>query len=271
MMVVPLIPLLRFTKNENNLYGWDSLLCCNLLLIYGKWTAKDLDRRGQMETAALIASCVSIGIAVFAVWLAITFYKMATKVSEGIKDAAKDISSGVNRLEKIFDRLYADTFGMVRDTFTDMRKHVWTGEKVTDVKVSEEAEKKAEEKIKKLKKATQQQLQETLARQKITNKKYEALSKDVSGLMDKIIASSRKVDSEAKEETLRSTLLDYIQHLPMNKSIRADKIVDEIERKYNFDVFDIVRELENFRNEGIITFKEETLMVKSNIKRIKII
>ena len=52
-----------------------------------------------METAAFIASAVSIGIAVFAVWLAITFYKMATKVSEGIKDAEKNISSGVDRLE----------------------------------------------------------------------------------------------------------------------------------------------------------------------------
>jgi len=41
MMVVPLRPLPGYTKNENNLFGRDSLLCCNLVLIYGRCTAKE--------------------------------------------------------------------------------------------------------------------------------------------------------------------------------------------------------------------------------------
>ena len=209
-----------------------------------------------METAALIASAVSIGIAVFAVWLAITFYKMATKVSEGIKDAAKNISSGVDRLEKLFDKLYADTFGMMRDTFTDMRKHMWTGEKVTEGKVSEETERKAEEKIKKLRAEIKEQLNETLAKQKITNKKYTVLSKDMSELMDKIIVDSRKVDSEALEETLRNRLLIYLQRPPSTTTgVKANDVVIEMNEKYRFDSEDVVYELEKLRDQGIITFK----------------
>ena len=210
-----------------------------------------------METAAFIASVVSICIAVFAVWLAITFYKMATKVSEGIKDAAKNISSGVDRLEKIFDRLYADTFGMVRDTFTDMRKHVWSGEKLTEVKVSEEEVKKAEEKVGKLKADFQDQIKGTLSKQKITNEKYDAILQTLSKLAEKTIAYSRKVDSEAREETLKNNIIHYFQKLPKDKVMRAWDVVVELREKYNLSSLRTLDELMRLKKEGIIIFKGE--------------
>jgi len=41
MMIVPLRPLPKVTKNENNLYGWDSLFDFSVVLIYGRCTAKE--------------------------------------------------------------------------------------------------------------------------------------------------------------------------------------------------------------------------------------
>jgi hypothetical protein len=82
-----------------------------------------------MEVAALIASIVSIIISGFAIWLSITFYRMSVGESAKTTEAANEIASGVKRLDDLFDRLYADTFGMMKDTLTDMRKHIWPDSK----------------------------------------------------------------------------------------------------------------------------------------------
>ena len=76
-------------------------------------------------TASLIASIVSLIIGGFAIWLSVTFYRMSNKISEDTKGAAKGISASVRRLESLFDSLYSDTFSMMKDTVSDMRKHIW--------------------------------------------------------------------------------------------------------------------------------------------------
>jgi uncharacterized membrane-anchored protein YhcB (DUF1043 family) len=78
-----------------------------------------------MEVTSIIASVVSVILGIFAIWLSITFYKMSDRISNEIKIASKDISSTVSRLEKLFESLYSDTFSIMKETYSDMRKHVW--------------------------------------------------------------------------------------------------------------------------------------------------
>jgi len=68
------------------------------------------------EIISLIASITSVILAVGAIWLSITFYRMSSAASKATEEAAKGISASVERLEKLFDKLYSDTFSMMRDT-----------------------------------------------------------------------------------------------------------------------------------------------------------
>lgn len=71
--------------------------------------------------ASIISIIVSIVLGVLAIWLSITFYRMSTQQSERIGESAKIINSGVERLEKLFDKLYTDTFSMTKETVEAMR------------------------------------------------------------------------------------------------------------------------------------------------------
>ena len=88
------------------------------------------------EVISLIASVASVVLAIVAIWLSITFFKMTSEAAKSTEKAAEGISSSVEKLEKLFDKLYADTFSMMRETVTDMRKHIWQAPDTT--KVSEE-------------------------------------------------------------------------------------------------------------------------------------
>jgi uncharacterized membrane-anchored protein YhcB (DUF1043 family) len=78
-----------------------------------------------LNMISIIASIVSVIIGGLAIWLAVKFYEMSSKNSEKLEKSSTDISSATSRLETLFDKLYADTFSMVKDTMTDMRQHVW--------------------------------------------------------------------------------------------------------------------------------------------------
>lgn len=86
-----------------------------------------------------IATIASLVLAIGAIWLSFVFYKMSNDASKETTKAAKDIQSSVERLEKIFDKLYSDTFSMMKDTVTDMRHHIWRKpEHVKDFKEEDE-------------------------------------------------------------------------------------------------------------------------------------
>lgn len=222
-----------------------------------------------METAAIIASVVSVIIGVFAIWLSVTFYKMSTQISESIKEAAKNISSGVERLEKLFDRLYSDTFGIMKETVSDMRKHIWPEEKKTEINFAEETEKKAEEKIKKLKEEIQEELQNSLHRQKLTDEKINLLSGEMSKLLDKTIISSRNVYKEAKIEALEDYILDYLKQAEYDdRDAKAIEIVEDMEKK-GFDSNLVVYRLEELKREGVVTWKEGLLQPFSNVRLLQ--
>lgn len=70
----------------------------------------------SVETTSLLASLASLVLAVVAIWLSIVFFKLSSRASEATTEAAKGIASSVERLEKLFDKLYSDTCSMMRDT-----------------------------------------------------------------------------------------------------------------------------------------------------------
>ena len=104
------------------------------------------------EIISFIASIASLILAILAIWLSFKFFEKSNEASDKTIEASKGIGSSVERLEKLFDKLYSDTFSMMKDTVSDMRKHMWSDEKsVPSINLEEEIEKKAEIKVNKLK------------------------------------------------------------------------------------------------------------------------
>ncbi|MEW4290055.1 hypothetical protein [Rossellomorea marisflavi] len=100
---------------------------------------------GGIEVFSIIASVISIVLGVVAIWLSIVFYKMSEKSSKEVERSSNAIDSNVQKLDALFDKMYSDTFGMVKDTVSDMRKYVYKEDSQstnTNI-VSTEIEKKA--------------------------------------------------------------------------------------------------------------------------------
>lgn len=55
---------------------------------------------------SLLSSIASIILSIFAIWLAFMFFRMSSSLNEKSANAAKQVSTGVEKLEKLFDNLY---------------------------------------------------------------------------------------------------------------------------------------------------------------------
>ena len=93
------------------------------------------------ELFSLAATIASLVLAIGAIWLSIVFYKMSESASKATNEAAKGISASVERLEKLFDKMYSDTFSMMKDTVADMRNHIWKNPNVEMPSATEAIEK----------------------------------------------------------------------------------------------------------------------------------
>ena len=186
-----------------------------------------------LEIAALIASVVSVVLGVGAIALSIVFYRMSSQTFEDTRDASKGIGASVDRLEKLFDKLYADTFSIMRDTVSDMRKHMWPNESEASDKVAIEAEEKAEQKVQALRESVQQQLSDLLKRQQLADDRLSSVTGELTGMMDRVISQSRKAETEAVKETIREHIFHMYRMLERaGKKVTADDIVEMLKGRF---------------------------------------
>jgi len=210
-----------------------------------------------IEVASFAAAIASLVLAIVAIVLSIVFYQMSSKLSESAKEAARDIGSSVEKLEKLFDRLYSDTFSMMKDTVSDMRKHAW-GEATSETpNILEEAERKAEEKTEALRKSFDAQVARVLEGQKITEGRIGEIKSEVKQLVSRAIDDSRNVEHEAREETLRKHSIDYIRKLRRSgRKVIAFDFVRDLSQK--FPGSNVIGELESMKKDGFIDWEGDT-------------
>ena len=201
---------------------------------------------------SLIAAIASLILAIVAIWLSIVFYRMSSEISENTKEAAKGIGASVERLEKLFDKLYSDTFSMMRDTVSDMRKHMWPENDKTEEKITKEAEKRADNKFKIFESEIKEELSDLLKRQKIADENMSSMQSELAQMMERVITTSRKLETEAREETIQGHIMKTILMLrKRGLRVNASHIVDRLS-----DVFPasrIIEELAGMERDGIIT------------------
>ena len=227
-----------------------------------------------IELVGLVASIASLILAVGAIWLSIVFFKMSNEASKATTEAAKGIDASVKRLENLFDKLYSDTFSMMKDTVSDMRKHIWSGEGTEDIKdnkndILEEADRKAEEKVQEIKSALDKQLSEILKKQQISDGKVSGIGKELEMLLDSAIQTSRMIESEAREETVRNHILMALRSFSRRKKIvTAEDLVNSLSD--NIPAHRIVRELESMKEDDLIHYEAEYLAPDTKIRMLNI-
>lgn len=228
----------------------------------------------NIELLALVASIASLILAIGAIWLSMVFYNMSDTASKATTKAASDIDASVQKLEKLFDKLYSDTFSMMKDTVSDMRKHIWSGdENSEDASVGEsnkniileEADRRAEEKLQNIQLDFEKQLNRILHEQKVADGKVSDMSDDLKELLENVIQTSSVVESEAREETVRSHINKELRMLlRRRKTVTAGEVVEKLR---NFIPTEkIVTELEEMKSEGLLFSDKEEIMPNTNIR-----
>lgn len=207
---------------------------------------------------SLISSVASLILAIGAIWLSVVFYKMSVSASNATTEAAKGIASSVERLEKLFDKLYSDTFSMMRDTVSDMRKHMWPEDDAESEKAIELVEKRADEKFGDLKKSMERQVAGVLQQQKVAEDKFLGLQREITHLLDNAIVRSRQTELEAREETAREYILRELRVLRRRRPVViVDELVERLRDK--LPTRRVVLELERMKAEGILHFNSEPM------------
>ncbi len=202
---------------------------------------------------SLIASIASLILAIVAIWLSISFFKMSSKLANNATEATKDMGSIVIRLEKLFDKLYADTFSIMRDTVTDMRKHIWPDDGADAKKLAGEAEQLAEQKVGEVKQKIEKDLGELLKRQEIADELMSSIQSEMENLIDEAISKTQQVKEEAREETLRSHIFKQLNHLLLKRSkTTAEELLNSVLNSGEFHPTGVVDEIEEMIKEGLI-------------------
>lgn len=216
------------------------------------------DASSALDTAitiiGFIATIASLVLAVGAIWLSFIFYKMSNEASKETTKAAKDIQASVERLEKIFDKLYSDTFSMMRDTVTDMRQHIWkkphTGS--SDDIINNE------EKINNLKNSISQEIICIIDEKLKSNGDNETKIKELEDKIKKALESGiqRTIRSQAVPATLmRRRALSLIKRY---RAIRVENLLRRMNAMfsddYSFSDNEFMDALFNLRDNGLITW-----------------
>lgn len=227
----------------------------------------------NIELLAFVASISSLILAVGAIWLSIVFFKMSNEASQATTEAAKGIDASVKRLENLFDKLYSDTFSMMKDTVSDMRKHIWNGDESTGGEdkntILEEADKKAEEKVQEIKTAFDKQLSDILHKQKIADGKVSDIGSELEGLLENAIQTSRMVESEAREETVRNHILKELRILRKQKgTVFAGELVTALSGF--IPSIRVRQELNRMKEDGTLFIEDEIITPDTKIRMLNI-
>lgn len=188
---------------------------------------------GWVDVMSIFSGAASLIVSVFAIWLSITFYKMSDASTKEMKGATEKINSNVEKLEKMFDTMYADTFNMVKETVSHMRKQV---DNSSYKDVSEEINKKVND----------------LISNQLKSVSTENLSKEeIKNMILDIVYESKEIELDVKKNKYRDNIIQILKiEGEKTFSYLEKKVIGELRNQADFDMFfDVVHEM---TEEGIL-------------------
>jgi hypothetical protein len=205
-----------------------------------------------METVSLVASAVSVALAIFAIWLSMHFQRQANESATRIDDAARSIGATVERLENLFNRLYTDTFGMMKDTVADMRKHAWRDEPPVSVETLTEAVGNAQEKVEAVKRDVEDKIAGLIGRLTAHPGEREAgvPRREIDGMLDEVIRESRAADIGVRRTAVRQAILNYLRLMKRDRN--NVPVIGEVLNAVRHPESLVLEELERLAIDGVI-------------------
>lgn len=178
---------------------------------------------------------------------------MSIRSSEKIEEANRAIGASVDRLEKVFQMQYSDTFSMVRDTYADFRKRLMP-ESPAVAQAEQLAENNADKKVEQLRTEIKAELTKIVDRVGETDAQLGSVKTQLEGVIDKAIVRSRRVDQEAVKETLEASLKSYIEDIPFGEKRNVGFVVKHFAQ---YPVIEVVRLLFELSQKGSIKFDRQ--------------
>jgi hypothetical protein len=207
------------------------------------------------EIISVVASVVAIVLAAFAIWQASTFYRWSNEASKDAKKSADAVGESVRKLEELFSRLYSDTFGMMRDTVSDMRKHMWPTspeEIAADSYAAAEVEKRANENLAKVRDEVMSELRGLVEKVGATATQVSELEGSLGGAVDRAFSGSRAAAEEAIQDTIRDRLLSTVRRYRESglRYVEADTLLRPLFEE--FDAGHVHNALVGLKEQGIV-------------------
>lgn len=206
-----------------------------------------------METASIASSIVSLVLGAYAIWLSIVFYRMSSASSDLIRSSAKDIDASVEKLEELFGHLYADTFSMMKDTVSDMRRHVWRDEPQAESSTAtlEAVELRADDKVTHIREELADSISALADRVGGTDERVRELSEQLLPIVDQALTRSRHAEIEAREEILRDAILRrYAEATEEDQPTTTWAVVGPLFDE--FSISEVIDELRRMNEDGIL-------------------
>jgi hypothetical protein len=206
-----------------------------------------------LETASIVSSIVSLILGVYTIWLSIVFYRMSSASSDVIRDSAKDINASVEKLEDLFRHLYSDTFSMMKDTVSDMRRHVWRNEPQTESSTAtlEAVELRADNKVTQIREELADSISALADRVGGTDERVKELSEQLLPMVDQALTRSRHAEIEAREEILRDAILRrYAEATEEDQPTTTWAVIGPLFDE--FSISEVIDELRRMKEDGIL-------------------
>lgn len=68
---------------------------------------------------------MSLFLGVLAIWLSIKLYRMSESGARRMREAQSAVQQSVEQLDRMFERMYSDTWSLVRDSYQHMHQQLW--------------------------------------------------------------------------------------------------------------------------------------------------
>jgi hypothetical protein len=211
-----------------------------------------------LDVINLVSAALSTVLSIVALWLALYLYRMSNDQFNRAQQSATDMAATVAKLEDLFNRLYDDTFSMMRDTLTDMRAHIWpaSGSHTGLGDVLEQAERTAKDRMKEARSELLSQIATSSKQAGITESSVSSILDDLGPVVD------RALDESSEAGAVRSAKIAFISpllraHLLAGQRESAGQFLGQLVsalHKYGFQRDDVINALSIARDEGWVAW-----------------
>lgn len=207
----------------------------------------------------LFSAALSTVLAVVALWLSLYFYRRSVEQARLSETSANQIAASVDRLEKLFSSLYADTFSMMRETVTDMRQHIWSRgdlRLVDSNSILAQADVAATSKMEEARRDLMSQISLISKQSGVAEDEVDNILTELTPAIDKALGESSEAGAErtAKMAFVLSTLRSYLSSSKRaHHGYRFPDLVREM-RRFGFTAEDIEQSLLQANTEGWVTW-----------------